>query len=311
MKFWYLNRFTLFFILLFSSRHKKLIARGPFATMLALAAKKAGMVKQVCFDARGAYTAELNEYNVVDDIGLKQSISSIERNALLNCDFRLAVSEMLVTYWKTQFGYDGKAHVVIPCTLNRLFVRPLPSEEDSARVKHTVGFRSEDVVLVYSGSSAGWQSFHLVDEFLATLLEKNKELKVLLLAKEFPAEFLRSAEYKNRMVCKWVSPENVGDLLCACDYGLIIREPSVTNQVSSPVKFAEYLACGLSLLISQEIGDYTDFVKQHNCGWVVEGGKLPLSLPLPSRSHKLALNALALDQFSKASFKEAYKKLCA
>jgi hypothetical protein len=32
-----------------------------------------------------------------------------------------------------------------------------------------------------------------------------------------------------------------------------------TNKIASPVKFAEYLTCGLNIIISNNLGVYTDF----------------------------------------------------
>ena len=56
----------------------------------------------------------------------------------------------------------------------------------------------------------------------------------------------------------------------AADYGLLIRENSFTNQVASPVKFAEYLCCGLPVIISERLGDYSEFVEKNGCGYIIK-----------------------------------------
>ena len=61
-----------------------------------------------------------------------------------------------------------------------------------------------------------------------------------------------------------------------CDYGLIIRDESITNQVSSPVKFAEYLYAGLKIIISSNIGDYSKFVLDNDCGFLDNQCKMNL-----------------------------------
>ena len=76
------------------------MARGPFAASLALRLKKAGKISKVIFDARGAYKAELNEYDVIKSETIKQQIAKIEKEVVMNSDFRLAVSQALVNYWK-------------------------------------------------------------------------------------------------------------------------------------------------------------------------------------------------------------------
>ena len=44
-----------------------LMVRGALGTWLALRARDRGLVKKVCFDARGAYAAEWEEYRIIDD----------------------------------------------------------------------------------------------------------------------------------------------------------------------------------------------------------------------------------------------------
>ncbi len=48
-------------------------------------------------------------------------------------------------------------------------------------------------------------------------------------------------------------PEVVPDWLAAADYGLLLRDGSVVNRVASPVKFAEYLAAGVPVMISESL----------------------------------------------------------
>lgn len=39
------------------------------------------------------------------------------------------------------------------------------------------------------------------------------------------------------------------------------------NNVASPTKFAEYMLCGLPVLISEGVGDYTKFVEETKTGF--------------------------------------------
>ena len=73
---WRLNYFILAFFL---SKNNTIMARGPFAASLALRLKKSGKVQKVIFDSRGAYKAELNEYDVVQNETIKKEIREIEK----------------------------------------------------------------------------------------------------------------------------------------------------------------------------------------------------------------------------------------
>ena len=59
-------------------------------------------------------------------------------------------------------------------------------------------------------------------------------------------------------------------LFSIADYGYVFREQSVTNQVASPVKVAEYLSCGLKVLISENLGDYSSMIKENDLGRIID-----------------------------------------
>ncbi len=273
-----------------------IVARGPFATLLALNFRKG---KKVCFDARGAYTAEIREYNVIPDEKIKAEIEELEKQAVLNSDFRIAVSEQLVEYWKRTFSYASKDHVVIPCTLNAKAF----SVSNEPRNEIT-----DAVTLVYSGGAADWQSFAALDIAMHKLLEAQKNLNVILLAKDLPAKMLILRDFSDRVKNFWLKPGEVKNILEFCDYGWLVREKSVTNSVASPVKFAEYLASGLKVIISEELGDYSEFVKQNTAG-IIYSTTDDRPLEKVSQHEKERMKLLAKKQFMKQNYISQYKKL--
>lgn len=298
---WRLNYFILFFFV----RDKKVMARGAFAASLALRLKRTGRVEKVIFDARGAYKAELNEYNVVPDANVKQEISEIEKNVVSQADYRLAVSEALVNYWKKEFGYTSHKHVVIPCTLSNDFKFQFPAEAELKKIKFDLGFNENDIVIVYSGSSAGWQSFSLVEKILDKILAENFNVKLLWLTDDLNenSEFVK--RFRGRIKSAWVKHSEVKKYLLAGDFGLLYRENSVTNQVASPVKFAEYLSCGLNVIISEGVGDFSEFVRKNKCGTV--GSVFTISSV--GYTTKTANHNLAMQYLQKENYLIDYLKL--
>lgn len=290
----------------FIGHHDKIMARGPFATSLALQLKQAGKVKKVIFDARGAYKAELNEYNVVNDEILKSEIASIEQDVLRRSDAILAVSNALVNYWKSHCSFESHKHVVIPCTLSNDFVFNFPTEYELKNIKKEAGFNEEDIVVVYSGSSAGWQSFSLVEEKMARLMETNSKVKLLWLTHDFNRQSDFVKRFEKRIVTNWLQPKDVRKFLLAADYGIIYRENTVTNQVASPVKFAEYLSCGLDVLISDHLGDFSKFVQEQGCG---QSGDSEWKLYELGYEKKKKNHELAMKNLTKENFKKQYLSL--
>lgn len=306
---WRFNTIILFFLLLFR-RRSSFIARGPFAVGMLLKLKKAGLVERICFDGRGAYSRELNEYEVIVDDKVKKEIYTIESDAVLMADFHIAVSHQLVSYWREWFGYYDEKHTVIPCTFNSNHCFTIPSSSEIDKERKVLGYSEENIVLVYSGSVAGWQSLKLVDRFLISLMSKYENVRVLFLANVKLEEMKVYSRFPQRIQRKWLCPEEITRTLTCCDYGILIREKSVTNKVASPTKFAEYLVAGLPVLISEDLGDYSEFVEMYNTGYVInETLAEMLSLRHTSFEEKLRYNELALRMFSKSAYKDNYLTL--
>jgi glycosyltransferase involved in cell wall biosynthesis len=50
---------------------------------------------------------------------------------------------------------------------------------------------------------------------------------------------------------------------------MLLREPSLVSQVSSPIKFAEYLAAGLPVLLLEGIGDTEEIISKYGVGVII------------------------------------------
>ena len=299
------NTLMLFFVLLFLNQ-RSVIARNVLAAKLALRLKSFLKLK-VCFDGRGAIAAEWNEYQVVPLQEWKTNIHAWEKSVVLNSDFRIAVSEELVNYWNDRYCYSECKHVVIPCTLNTGFHPEMLKQEEIEKAREKMNFKSDDIVLVYSGSTAGWQSFDLLQGFLQKIINQNENIKVLFLSEKDKNVDQLKTEFPDKIFQTFVKHSEVSEILKSCDIGILIREKSVTNQVASPTKFAEYLSAGLPVIISEGIGDYTSFVRQNNCGWVFDKTQLQLNrLDISERNRLLQL---VIDHFTKNSHNASYTNL--
>ncbi|MDF2452230.1 MAG: glycosyltransferase [Bacteroidota bacterium] len=304
VKRWRKNIFLLRLLCKFK-RPTTIIGRSVLATQLAVMIKNSGTIRNVVYDGRGAITAEWKEYGVINDPDMLREISELETEAVLLSDVRIAVSNKLVEYWRSEFNYTGDEHVVIPCTLNKVFTEVVISNEAVARSREKLGLMPDDVVFVYSGSVAGWQSFDLLYTFIAPMLRNGSNRILFLADKDKNIEKL-SKEFPGKVICKKVSAKEVPQYLLAGDYGLLIREKSVTNKVASPVKFAEYLSCGLQVIISDELGDYSEFVAKNSCGSVHSGFVTAVKIGLDK---KLENQKLAYKNFTKETFVEEYRRI--
>jgi len=290
-----------------------IIARNVIAANMALRLKRSGTIKRFTFDGRGAIAAEWHEYDVRVIPSWKAQVKELEKNAVINSDFRIAVSWQLVEYWREVYGYKGNQHIVIPCTLDSKIVAATTHPVDtgqSRNLRSRHGFNNEDIVLAYAGSTAGWQSFALLETVLEPYLAHSSMNKVLFLSQKDKNIDRLSKKFSGQVIQRWVPHHGVGELLSACDMGILIRENSTTNRVAAPTKFAEYLAAGLPVLISENLGDYSAFVLKEKCGMMAGNEHLPL-IKHTAHEEKNRMKSLVKRYFTKEAHINAYRELIA
>lgn len=280
-----------------------IIARGVFATALALRMRDRGLLHQVCFDARAAYGAEWQEYRVVDDDRLIAECAELEREAIFRSDLRMAVSNALVEHWRKAFGYEATRHLVIPCTLGRS-LEQLPSRQGSG-LRAEQGWSDSDTVLVYSGTAVGWQSLELAERLVGPWLAGGTERRMLFLSNGHGVIDRLMARFPSQVARRWVPHAQVRTLLQDCDVGLLLRDERITNNVASPTKFAEYLSAGLPVLISEHVGDFSAMVRSEGLGQVIVGEE-PLRFSKPAPEEAVRLMELAGERFTKESYDPSY-----
>ncbi len=278
------------------------ICRGIMPTNLALMVldpKKYTIV----YDGRGAILAENEEYHVYAGAGIDDQVEEIERRAILETDYRISVSNQLIEHWKDKYGYKSEKHILIPCSLNADF-------EEGNQTPKIPGLESEDILITYAGSLGGWQSLDYLKSFLEGLLEK-PNIKILFLSRENAIVTELQQKYEGRVLRMFVPVNEVSSYLKQADYGLLIREKSTTNKVASPVKFAEYLASGLKVLISPELGDFSDLTVTHDLGILVSPDITDLELKKVEASERERIIQFGKENFLKSSpkIKDAYLSL--
>lgn len=158
--------------------------------------------------------------------------------------------------------------VIKPCAVD-MGVFPEP---DRAAARKRLGIH-EQFVVCYLGSLAWYQ---LPDQAirLFKLIKSHRPAALFLgitteperLGGMLQAAGLQSGDF--RVIS--VSSREVPDYLPAADLGLLLRERNPVNAVAAPVKFAEYLACKVPVLITPEVGDYSTLVEEKRLGGVVD-----------------------------------------
>ncbi len=212
---------------------------------------------------------------------LRKFYSWVERQVVLQADMVLCVSRVFKEF--LQANYNRKNATVIPTLVDTSQFKYSKSLRDLYREKLGISNQS---VLVYSGGTAPWQKIESAISLFNHLSQKLDNLFMLFLTHE--------PDLVKRMIKDQVKPKDVkvihvphGEVagyLCAADVGILLREKTLTNHVASPIKFSEYMCCGLPCIISSHIGDTAGILRYGNAGIVLNSD---LDFPSPSEFQTL------------------------
>lgn len=233
------------------------------------------------YDARGA-GAEENKYDAIkhhDNSRRKYRIIAdtyfLEFKTVLSADTVFVVSLVLEKYFKNMYGLNDKKFMLYPCLSDSSKFYFSPNLRMEVRSKLHI---SDDTkVFIYSGGVGPWHLSEKLISFFDQLLKHEKNVCMLYLTKDntnIEKVIDKYPEVKTRFLSFSVQNKEVHKYLNAADYGLLFRENSIVNNVASPTKFAEYILCGLPVIISEGIGDYSDFTEENNLGVLLKESEL-------------------------------------
>jgi glycosyltransferase involved in cell wall biosynthesis len=147
------------------------------------------------------------------------------------------------------------------------------SEEIRARRRLQLGLEGK-LVFAYAGTIAPYQ--HIEDgllPFFRAAVNVSPTAHLVCLTNEVGKmnALIRSASIpESRVTLLKVPQRDVAEYLCAADAGILLRAPTRLTRLSLPVKFAEYLASGLPVVVSR-IGEWLEErVSRRGIGTTVE-----------------------------------------
>jgi len=191
---------------------------------------------------------------------------ALERRFLRRFDAVVVVSERMAEYCRREYGV--RRTVVVPCGVQ--LSRFPDRARERAEVRRAAGL-SDRFVFAYSGGAAAWQCIDETVRFYRRVRAQMPEAFLLVLSPDVEAwrRALVDVDPTTYRVAT-VSHADVGRELAVADAAFLLRKRTVINEVSAPVKFAEYLACGVPVITSPYVGDYSSLVLARRVGVVME-----------------------------------------
>jgi len=241
--------------------------------------------------------------------GERKSIESADVVAVLTKHRRAEVSPWL----------SGTPIHILPCAVDLEQFRPLPADRE--RLRRDLGLVG--TVFVYVGKAGGWYDTEGMVAFLRAAKKVFEPLTLLVLTPGDSARFVELCDQaKIELVTRSARPSEVPEYLSAADIGLCFRHRFPSQLSCSPIKSAEYLACGLPVVSTSGCGDYDELIESERVGIVVEGNdaeeylvasknleQLLAEEGITDRCRSTAQRFLGLEEVVAPRYSEIYRRL--
>lgn len=128
-------------------------------------------------------------------------------------------------------------------------------------------------IFVYSGSVGTYNLVFEMFDFFKLAMEKIPHAHFLILSQNADTAYSLFKKYaslpEERVTIASSSQEELPQLLSLADVGLIFRNKSPSALAASPIKLAEYLACGLAVIALSDIGDIPQIISKYQIGALI------------------------------------------
>src|SRR6185295_17866538 len=173
----------------------------------------------------------------------------------------------LSDYLTTRYTRAQKKISVIPCCVDESLFKWDVERREAVRRSMKL---SDKFVCVHLGSFFEWYDPEMISRvFQQIQSRKNAHLLVITGDADKTRDYLAARLPDSAFTVRSAAHEEVPGLLNASDLGLLLLRPSPNIKTSSPAKFSEYLNSGLPVLITPEVGDFSELVQANGLGAIV------------------------------------------
>ena len=247
-------------------------ARSHIPAAIALRLKQRSGARFI-FDVRGLMAEEYVDAGHWRKDSLPYRITkSAERRALAAANGIVTLTERIWPIMKAWPVLQNREviHAVVPCCADLELFRFNEDERRRRRAELGLGNR---FVIVYSGSIDGWYLTAEMADFFVAVRKQKPDAHFLWLTPskhDRIRELMRargSSDEQYTVIA--AAPREVASYLSAADAGLAFIKPCLSKLASSPTKYAEYLGCGLPLVINAGVGDSDALITDEEVGALV------------------------------------------
>lgn len=166
--------------------------------------------------------------------------------------------------------------VVIPNMPSESFLTSLKNTSElytKVELKKKIDFDTHKKYICYCGNSQAWQKTDYLVKLFKDISEKTDNINLAILTRDVDEFTLLLDLYnvdKDRVFIGTVDNSEVPSYLLASDLLYLLRDQDDINSVACPTKAIEYLASGVKILISDNLGDISGLIRNEKLGIVVD-----------------------------------------
>jgi hypothetical protein len=202
-------------------------------------------------------------------------LSWFEKKQAKRARFIIAANRGMKEYVEKRYGYR------IPSS--KLYAKPAcvdleqfdPENEERLIARKQLGYGPGNIVCLYAGKFGG---IYLEEETFDLLKSCHDQwgdaLRILLLTSQ-DADYLKRHCDRvglpfNILTTRFVPHNEVPGMMQAADFAICPVKPVPTKRYCTPVKNGEYWALGLPVIITENISDDSDIIRENGIGSVIE-----------------------------------------
>ncbi|MBE2256581.1 MAG: glycosyltransferase family 4 protein [Ignavibacteria bacterium] len=267
----YLNIYYCFFCVFFLTvlnNFNIIHCHGLNAVRPSIIIKKFLKKIKIVFNVHGATPEERIYSNPSTPKKWLTKLEKDETFSLKYSDGVIFVSDALKNHYINKYNIFIDHSVIIPCLFENIINL---NYESISQNRKKLNLKSK-IVFIYVGSYRKYQLPYETLKFFSDLNSVFDNAFLIILTSHIIqfSEILDELKIsKDRYFVKQVKHSEISEYISLADFGFLLRENNIVNNVASPTKFGEYLSCGVPLIMSDHIGDYSEFTYSNNLGIVL------------------------------------------
>ncbi len=179
----------------------------------------------------------------------------IERKIFMHLNAVITVSDAMTKHFQLKYK-NANIRNYITKTIYPSNVFFESDEDKEFSIRRQLNIHHDDIIFIYSGNTQKWQNIDLMLDCISKM--NNPKYFFIILTQNIDEFKGRIKSLNNtRLYIGSVNPSELRYYYSISNYGFVLRDDIIVNQVAAPTKIIEYLNYGIIPIVkSENIGDW-------------------------------------------------------